>query len=146
MPRPGGDVELSPAGALGDAVANADYVVIAVPLTPATTNLVGPAVLARMKPDAFVVNVARGGIVDEIALAAALRAGALAGAALDVFADEPLPSASPMWDTPRLVITPHVAGLGERYIARCAEMLVTNVAALVAGTSRRGVIDRANGY
>lgn len=124
----------------------ARYVVIAAPLTPATTNLFDASLLRRMREDAFLINVARGGIVDEVALADVLSAGRLGGAALDVFVDEPLPPDSPLWSVPRLVITPHVAGLGERYIERCVEVLLTNVAALAAETARVGLVDRDVGY
>jgi phosphoglycerate dehydrogenase-like enzyme len=102
--------------------------------------------LSRMRPDAFVVNVARGGIVDEYALADALSAGRLGGAALDVFADEPLPAEHPLWNVPRLAITPHIAGLGERYIERCVDVLLANARALDGGTPRQGLVDRHVGY
>lgn len=143
-PEPG--VELVTPEWLTGEVETARYIVIACPLTPATMHLFSAAMLGRLRPDAFLVNVARGGIVDERALADALSAGRIAGAALDVFVDEPLPGDSPLWNVPRLVITPHVAGLGERYIERCIDVLLGNVAALAAGSPRTGVVRRDVGY
>lgn len=139
-------VELVAVDRLTRAVEDARYVVIAAPLTPATMHLFGASLIGRMRPDAFLVNVARGGIVDETALADALSAGRLGGAALDVFADEPLSGDSPLWTVPRLVITPHVAGLGERYIERCIDVLLANVAALAAAGPRSSLVDRDVGY
>lgn len=131
---------------LGDAIADARFVVIAAPLTAATRGLLDATLLARLRADAYVINVARGEIVDETALTHALRTGRLAGAALDVVAMEPLPADSPLWDVPNLVITPHVAGLGEGYIDRCIGALLANVAALATGAPRRGLVDREVGY
>ena len=141
-----GGADVVPVTQLAPAVGDAAFVVIAIPLTPATRGLFDGALLAQLRPDAFVVNVARGGIIDEVALAAALAAGHLGGAALDVFATEPLPADSLLWGSPRLVITPHVAGLGEDYIERCATALAANVAALEGQTPRKGLIDRDVGY
>ena len=95
---------------LADAVAHADVVVIALPLTPDTTGLVSDDVIARMRPDAILINVARGGIVDQQALANALASGRLAGAGLDVFDPEPLDTADPLWDLPNVILTPHNSG------------------------------------
>lgn len=142
----GQDVQVVPITQLGTAIGDAAFLVIALPLTPLTRNLFDRQVIARLRRDAYVINVARGGIVDENALADALSAGRLAGAALDVFAAEPLPSDSPMWTTPRLTITPHVAGLGDAYIERCIDALLVNVGALDAGTPLRGLVNRDAGY
>jgi phosphoglycerate dehydrogenase-like enzyme len=139
-------VEVVTCDEISDAVGAARYVFVAVPLTPATTKLVNANLLARMRGDAYLVNIARGGIVDEIALADALATGKIAGAALDVFADEPLPPEHPLWSVPRLTITPHIAGLGECYVERCVDMLLENVSALEEGTPRRGLVDRDVGY
>jgi (S)-sulfolactate dehydrogenase len=89
----------------------ADVVSLHVPLVDSTRGLFGAARIASMKKGAVLVNTARGGIVDELALAAALRSGALGGAALDVFDDEPLPAAPHFADCPNLILTPHVAGV-----------------------------------
>lgn len=138
--------ELVARDALASAVGDAKFVVIAVPLTPATAKLFDASLLAHMRPEAYLVNVARGGIVDETALADALSAGRLGGAALDVFDEEPLPPDHPLWTVPRLTITPHVAGLGMHYIERCIDVLMTNVAALEAGAPLKGLINRDVGY
>ena len=131
---------------LGAALADARYIAIALPLTPATDRLFDAALLARLRTDAYLVNVARGEIVDEAALVAALRAGRLAGAALDVFVHEPLVADSPRWDAPNVTITPHVAGLGEHYIDRCIAVLLDNARALESGGALRCVVDRDAGY
>jgi phosphoglycerate dehydrogenase-like enzyme len=99
----------------------ADAVVLALPLTDETREVLNEARLALMKPTAFVVNVGRGALLDEVALATRLTDGRLGGAALDVFASEPLPAESPLWDSPRTIISPHVAGQGgpgDRLLAR----------------------------
>ena len=90
--------------------------VLAAPHTAATRGLIGAAELARMKPGAVLVNLGRGALVDEPALVAALRAGRIAGAALDVVREEPLPADSPLWDLPNVILTPHVSGLGPRLL------------------------------
>ncbi len=147
-PAPDGPdgVTIVAAERLADALQAAAYVVIAIPLTPATRGLFDAAMLARLPPHAYVINVARGGIVDETALVDALSAGKLGGAALDVFAEEPLPATSPLWEAPWVTITPHVAGLGERYLERCIQALLANVSALEAGRPRMGLVDRHVGY
>src|SRR5262249_20522041 len=114
---------------LDDVLRNADVVTLHVPLTPATRGLIDAAKLALMKADAILINTARGAIVDEAALAVALRAGKLGGAALDVFATEPLPSASALADCPRLILTPHVAGVTRESNARVSTLIAAEVAA-----------------
>lgn len=131
---------------LAEVLPTADHVVIAAPLTPATRGMFDAAMLARLPSHAYVICVARGGIVDETALLDALSAGRLSGAALDVFAEEPLPADSPLWEAPRMTITPHVAGLGEGYLERCIEALLVNVIALENGRPRKGLVDRHVGY
>lgn len=121
---------------LGALLRAADIVSLHVPLTAATRRLLGAAELALMKPDAILVNTARGGVVDEAAMAAALRAGRLGGAALDVFEIEPLPGGSALVDCPRLLLTPHVAGVTResnlRVSTRIAEQVATALDALQA--------------
>ena len=102
-----------PAAALADLpglLPEADFVILALPLTAATRGVIGPAELARMDPGAWLINVGRGALVDEPALLGALRSGAIGGAALDVFTDEPLPPASPWWDLPNVIVSPHMSG------------------------------------
>ncbi len=131
---------------LDELLADSDVVVVCLPHTDATHLLFDGARLARMRPGALLVDVARGGILDEPALADALSSGALGGAALDVFAVEPLPPDSPLWTAPNTLISPHVAGLGVDYVARGARVLLDNVRRLERGEPRVALVDRAAGY
>jgi phosphoglycerate dehydrogenase-like enzyme len=88
-------------------LAEADFVVLAINLSDATYHLIGPSEIGRMKPGVIIVNMARGGVMDEAALIAALEAGHVAGAGLDVFAREPLPADDPIWDAPNALLMPH---------------------------------------
>ncbi len=106
----------------------ADAVSLHVPLLEQTRHLIGAVALARMKPQAVLINTARGGVVDEAALAAALRAGKLAGAMLDVFEHEPLPAGSALQGVPNLVLTPHIAGITRESNARVGAVTAANVA------------------
>jgi (S)-sulfolactate dehydrogenase len=112
--------------------ARADALTLHVPLEPATRHIVSAARLASMKPDAVLVNAARGGVVDEAALAAALRAGRLAGAALDVFEVEPLPIDSPLIGAPGLVLTPHIAGATVESNVRVSSLIAARVQVALA--------------
>jgi (S)-sulfolactate dehydrogenase len=114
--------------ALSEVLAEADVVSLHVPLTPATRNLIDAARLATMKPDAILINTARGGVVDEAAVAAALRTRKLGGAALDVFEHEPLGVGSPLADCPRLILTPHIAGVTRDSNVRVSSMIAREVA------------------
>jgi phosphoglycerate dehydrogenase-like enzyme len=105
----------------------ADFVVLACPLTDETRGLIGAAALAAMKPTAHIVNVARGRVVDEPALIEALQAGRIAGAALDVTVDEPLPEASPLWAMPNVLITPHTGGETHKYEDNVLDMMMENL-------------------
>jgi phosphoglycerate dehydrogenase-like enzyme len=99
-----------------------------------------------MRPSAVLVHLSRGGIVDETALCAALREGRLAGAALDVFEHEPLPPDSPLWTTPRLIITPHVAGRVRGYVERALRLFVQNLEQTERGDAPKTRVDRNRGY
>ncbi len=121
-------------------IPRADFVVVTTALTPDTTGLIGAAALAAMKPTAFLVNVARGKVADEPALIAALAAGKIRGAALDVTVEEPLPPASPFWTMPNVIVTPHSAGETVRYEDRVIDLLIDNV-----GRLQRGETALANG-
>ena len=114
---------------LADVLREADVVSLHVPLTVGTRGLIDEARLASMKPDAILVNTARGGVVDEAAVAAALRAGRLGGAALDVFETEPLPAGSALAGCPNLILTPHVAGVTRESNARVSTLIADKVAA-----------------
>jgi len=114
-------------------IPHADFVALTCPLTPQTENLIGAAQLAAMKPSAFLVNVARGRVVDEPALIAALQAKKIAGAAVDVTVEEPLPAGSPLWAMPHVIVTPHSAGETRRYEDRVIDFLLENIDRLSRG-------------
>jgi phosphoglycerate dehydrogenase-like enzyme len=114
-------------------VPRADFVVLACPLTEETRGLMGAAALAAMKPTAHLVNVARGRVVDEAALVATLQAGRIAGAALDVTADEPLPQDSPLWTMPNVLVTPHTGGETHQYEDNVLDFMLENIARLQRG-------------
>src|SRR6516225_3307417 len=111
----------------------ADFVALTCPLTKETENVIDAAALAKMKPSAYLINAARGRCVEEGALIEALRKGSIAGAALDVTVDEPLPPASPLWDLPNLFITPHTAGETRRYEDNVLDILLENLQRLWRG-------------
>ena len=138
--------EVWPVSRLDDLLAAADVVVVTAPLTESTRHLIGAAQLARMKPDAYLVVVSRGGIVVEDALAAALRSGTLAGAAIDVAEHEPLAADSPLWDAPNLVVTPHMAGASSEKERRCVEILRENLIRFHKGEPLLNLVDKRLGY
>ncbi|MFN3422075.1 MAG: NAD(P)-dependent oxidoreductase [Armatimonadota bacterium] len=123
-----------------------DVVVITAALTPQTRYLIGRNELASMKKGAILINVARGALIDEQALAEALSSGQLAGAGLDVFENEPLPPNSLLWHMPNVVITPHVGGLSERTRQRVFERFLENLRRFLAGEELLGVVDKEAGY
>ncbi|MGE0716470.1 MAG: D-2-hydroxyacid dehydrogenase [Alphaproteobacteria bacterium] len=125
--------EIVPPARLNEALAQADFVALNCPLTPETQGLIGSAALAAMKPSAVLINVARGRVVDEPALIAALEAGRIAGAALDCAWDEPIPTSSPLWAMPNVVITPHTAGETQKYEANVVDILLENLDRLWRG-------------
>jgi D-2-hydroxyacid dehydrogenase (NADP+) len=121
---------------MGDLMAllpEADFVALTCPVTPQTENLINAAALGRMRPSCQLVNVARGRVVDEAALIAALQARQIAGAALDVTVEEPLASTSPLWDMEHVLITPHTAGETRRYEDNVIEILRDNLDRLWRG-------------
>jgi D-3-phosphoglycerate dehydrogenase / 2-oxoglutarate reductase len=133
-----------PVTALGDALARADFITLHCPKTTATTNLIGAAELARMKPSAYLVNTARGGIIDEAALAAALTSGKLAGAGLDVLLDEPPHQANPLLALPNVITAPHMAGVTREAFDRMAMQAAANVLSVFDGaTDRANVVNAA---
>jgi phosphoglycerate dehydrogenase-like enzyme len=132
--------------ALHEMLAQCDYVVIALPMTPATEHIIGEAELRAMKASAYLVNIARGAIVDEPALVRALQEGWIAGAGLDVFEEEPLPADSPLWDLENVLISPHVAGFSPRYDERASELFRQNLARYLEGKPLLNLVDRARGY
>lgn len=133
-------------GGLDDALAGAQVVFLALALTPATRHIIGPAQLAAMRSDAWLVNVARGGHVDTEALVAALTAGTIGGAALDVTDPEPLPDGHPLWDLGRCIITPHTADTEEMTEPLLARRIRDNVTRFAAGQPLTGLVDPELGY
>ncbi|MFN3854564.1 MAG: D-2-hydroxyacid dehydrogenase [Phreatobacter sp.] len=119
--------------ALDAALAEADIVALTCPLTPQTEGLINASRLAAMKPSALLVNCARGRVVDEAALVEALRSGRIAGAALDVTVEEPLPEASPLWSMANVIITPHTGGETADYERRVVDLLLDNLGRLARG-------------
>ena len=131
---------------LHDALPLADFVVLAAPLTPATKHIMNAAALAAMRPDAYLINVGRGPLIDDDALIATLRQNRIAGAALDVFADEPLPPASPYWTLKNVLITPHIAAVTEKLWERHYALISENLKLFVAGKPLKGIVDKTKGY
>lgn len=131
---------------LAEALAQADYVALAVPSTADTHHLIGAEQLAQMKQGALLINIARGEVVDEPALIAALKRGPIGGAALDVTEQEPLPSASPLWRMPNVIISPHVSGRTPHYGERLTDLLIDNIARYRAGQPLRNMVDVTRGY
>jgi D-2-hydroxyacid dehydrogenase (NADP+) len=123
-----------------------DFLVVAAPMTDDTRGMIGARELSRLPSHAVVVNVARGGIVDEEALVAALRDGRLRGAGLDVFAREPLPEDSPLWTMPNVLVTPHVSGVTHRFWRRETELIVENVRRWLDGRPLLNIVDKQAGY
>jgi hypothetical protein len=141
-PRPTPHVdEVRSPEALFEVLSSADQVVVLLPRTVRTIGLLDGQALARMKRSAVLIHLSRGGIVDEEALAAALREDRLRGAALDVFAEEPLPAQSPLWRTPRLLITPHVAGLLADYVERALALFCENLERVERGAAPKTSVD-----
>jgi phosphoglycerate dehydrogenase-like enzyme len=119
--------------ALKDAVAQGDFVVILVPLDDRSRGMIDAGVLAAMKPTAYLINIARGPIVDEAALIAALKNGTIAGAGLDVFMHEPLTPDSPLWAMDNVMVTPRIGGMSDRYAEQIFPLIVHNLQAWSAG-------------
>jgi D-2-hydroxyacid dehydrogenase (NADP+) len=120
---------------LEEALPEADFVALCCPLTPETEKLMNAAAFARMKNSAYLVNVARGRVVDEEALVTALEAGKIAGAGIDVTVEEPLPDSSPLWDMANVLVTPHTAGETRRYEDNVIDILLDNLDRLWKGES-----------
>ena len=131
---------------LEEALASAELVVGALALTPDTTEIINASSLGAMRPDAWLVNVARGGHVDHEALDSALRSGTIAGAILDVTEPEPLPDESPLWELDNCVITPHVGNTAEMGLPLIAGRVRENARRWLAGEELIGVVDVAAGY
>jgi phosphoglycerate dehydrogenase-like enzyme len=139
------DQVLGPEG-LPTLLAESDFVVLAAPLTPETEGLIDAEALAAMKPGSWLINVARGRLVDERALLRALHDGPLGGAVLDTFADEPLPPASPFYDLPNVIVTPHTSWSSGRVLDRSVELFCDNLRRYARGEELLNVVDPAAGY
>lgn len=135
-----------PSEGLAQLVTEADYVVIAASLTPATRKMFNREMLEAMRPDAWIVNVARGGLIDTDALVDVLRAGRIGGAALDVTEPEPLPEGHPLWATDNVIITPHVANTWNMALPELVEMVRRNVSNYADGKELEGLVDPSLGY
>jgi phosphoglycerate dehydrogenase-like enzyme len=133
-------------GALDELLRRSDYLLVAVPSTAETRGLLGAEQLARLRPGAVLINVARGEVVDEAALVAALRSGHLRGAGLDVFAREPLPPESALWSLDNVLITPHVTGTTPHFWRREVDLIVDNVRRYLVGEPLRNQVDKQTGY
>ena len=143
---PEGVEVLSGEGALHRLLPRADYLVLCVPQTEETRGLAGARELAMLPDGAVVINVARGGVVDEEALVDGLRDGRLRGAGLDVFAREPLPESSPLWHLPNVLVTPHVSGASPRFWRRQTDLIVENLRRYLRGETLRNTVDKRAGY
>jgi phosphoglycerate dehydrogenase-like enzyme len=141
----GADAILGP-DQVNDLFRRADYVVLAAPITEMTRSIANAERLALMKPTACLINVGRGPLVDEPALAEALREKKIGGAALDVFPREPLPADSPLWDLPNLLITPHTAALTDKLWERHYELFSENLRRYLANQPLLAVVDKRKGY
>lgn len=144
-----GEVMLDHVGgpeSLPDLLAESDFIVLAAPLTPETEDMINDETLALVKPGAWLINVARGRLIDERALLRALRDGTLGGAVLDTFRDEPLPPMSSFYDLPNVIVTPHTAWSSGRVLDRSVELFCDNLRRFAKGEPLLNVVDPAAGY
>jgi phosphoglycerate dehydrogenase-like enzyme len=135
-----------PPDRVGDMLAHADAVVMAAPLTRQTAGMIGARELTRMKESAYFVNVGRGATVDEEALATALADGRIAGAAVDVFAEEPPLPGHPLYACDNVILSPHVSGFLPSYDDKCTDLFAENLRRFLSGAPLLNLVDRARGY
>ena len=138
--------ELFPRERLHDMLSQSDYVVLAVPLTPETEKMIGEAELRAMRRSAYLVNIARGRVIDEDALIRALREEWIAGAGLDVTEREPLPADSPLYGLPNVILTPHISGNSIHYDERLADLFANNLRRYRAGEPLLNRYNPSRGY
>ena len=143
--KPGHVTELHKPEALDELLPRADFVILTVPHTPATEGFFNRARFRRMQPTAFFINIGRGMTTKLDDLVAALRAGEIAGAALDVYEQEPLPAEHPLWGMPNVLLTPHMAGYGPHLNERRFQIIQDNCRAFAEGRPLRNVVDKAAG-
>lgn len=129
-----------------DLLAQSDFVLIATPLTEETRHLIGERELRAMKPTAFIVNIARGGILDEVALVRALKENGIAGAGLDVFEEEPLPADSELWKLENVLLAPHVSAATPHYDDRAVQLFCENLRRYLRGEELLNLVDKEKGY
>ena len=148
MGDPEGDLvnRLYPPEALRSMLKDCDFVVITVPKTQRTIGMIGAAEIAAMKPTAFLVDVCRGGVVDHAALIPALKDRKIAGAALDVYPEEPLPVDSPLWKLPNVILTPHISGNTVHYNERAIDLFIENLQRYLNSLPLYNLIDLERGY
>ena len=135
-----------PPSALHSMLGECDFVVVLTPLTEATRHLIDSDALRAMKESAYLINVARGDVVDEKALLEALREKSIAGAGLDVFSEEPLPKSSPLWELDNVILSPHIAGNTPQYNKRAVELFVQNLKRFLSGDSLLNEVERSRNY
>lgn len=135
-----------PPSALKEMLGQSDFAVVILPLTSETRNIIGEAELRAMKPTAYLINVGRGGLVDEDALLRALTEKRIAGAGLDVFATEPLPAESPFWEMPNVIVSPHNAGQRKDYFEQATVQFCQNLRRYLRGLPLRNIVDKQRGY
>ena len=138
--------EVLPYSQLDRLLAESDYLVLCVPLTAETRRMIGAAELAQMRPTSAIINIARGSVIDQEALIAALKDGTIAAAALDVTDPEPLPADSELWGMENVIITPHVSGAVKGYGHRAAEIFVANLGRWVKGEPLQQLVSPERGY
>lgn len=131
---------------LAELLAQSDFVLVATPLTDETRNLIGERELHQMKPTAFLVNIARGGIVNEAALVRALKENWIAGAGMDVFEKEPLPADSELWKCENAILAPHISSATPHYDARASELFCENLRRYLRSEELLNLVDRNRGY
>jgi phosphoglycerate dehydrogenase-like enzyme len=143
---PEGVAELHPPESLDDLLPRADFIILTIPHTPETEGLMNAARFKRMRTSAFFINIGRGKTTRLLDLVEALRSGAIAGAGLDVFEEEPLPPEHPLWNAPNVLLTPHTAGYGPYLDDRRLEIIVDNARRFVHGEPLRNVVDKAHWF
>ncbi len=140
------NVQLMGDDRLDELLSASDVVVIAAPLTESTAGMIGAPQLQEMRESGWLINIARGRLIDELGLRRALESGWIAGAVLDVFNEEPLPPESPLYGTPNLIVTPHTSWSSDRVVDRSIDLFVENLQRFAAGQALENVVDLEAGY
>jgi phosphoglycerate dehydrogenase-like enzyme len=145
---PGGDMvnRLYPPQALRPMLKECDFAVVTLPLTGETLHIIGQGELESLKPSAYLVNISRGGVIDQTALINALKDRKFAGAALDVFTEEPLPADNPLWKMPNVILTPHISGVTQYYDERAMSLFTENLHRYLSGLPLYNRFDPQKGY